>query len=208
MNGLLRQKDKAIWEGSKENFFDNFKYSLAAKFVVSEFLFPRLLLILFLVPFGILLFEYLPERIPQAKGEKEIDTISFLKLVKEKASELGIDEKILSRQLNVGFSGGEKKKNEILQMKILNPYLAILDETDSGLDIDALKVVSDGVNTLRNKNNSFLIITHYQRLLDEIKPDYVHVMSDGQIIKTGKSDLALELEKHGYEWTDNVLKEK
>ena len=134
----------------------------------------------------------------KAKGEKEIDTISFLKLVKEKASELGIDEKILSRQLNVGFSGGEKKKNEILQMKILNPYLAILDETDSGLDIDALKTIANGVNSSRHKEKSFLIITHYQRLLDYIKPDHVHVLSDGKIIKSGKHDLAKQLEKTGY----------
>ena len=137
--------------------------------------------------------------IRKSKGEKEIDTISFLKLVKEKASELGIDEKILSRQLNVGFSGGEKKKNEILQMSMLSPKLSILDETDSGLDIDALKVVSDGVNTLRSKDNSFLIITHYQRLLDYIKPDFVHVLMNGKIIKSGGPELALELEKKGYE---------
>ena len=114
--------------------------------------------------------------IKKAKGEKELDAIEFLKLVKEKAAELKFDEKILSRQLNVGFSGGEKKKNEILQMSILNPKLSILDETDSGLDIDALKIVSEGVNALRNKESSFLIITHYQRLLDYIKPDFVHVL--------------------------------
>ncbi len=134
----------------------------------------------------------------KANGEKELDTISFLKLVKEKSTELGIDEKILSRQLNVGFSGGEKKKNEILQMKILNPNFSILDETDSGLDIDALKIIAKGVNSSRNAKRSFLIITHYQRLLDYIKPDFVHVLSDGKIIKTGCSDLALELEKTGY----------
>ena len=109
--------------------------------------------------------------IKKAKGEKELDAIEFLKLVKQKAGELKFDEKILSRQLNVGFSGGEKKKNEILQMSILNPKLSILDETDSGLDIDALKIVSEGVNALRSKDSSFLIITHYQRLLDYIKPD-------------------------------------
>ena len=136
--------------------------------------------------------------IKKAKGEKEIDTIAFLKLVKEKAKELGIDEKILSRQLNVGFSGGEKKKNEILQMKILDPNLIILDETDSGLDIDALKIISDGVNSSRNKKKSFLVITHYQRLLEYIKPDHVHVLSDGKIVKSGTSELALELEKKGY----------
>ena len=136
--------------------------------------------------------------IRKAKGEKEIDAISFLKLVKEKTSELGIDEKILSRQLNVGFSGGEKKKNEILQMKILDPNLSILDETDSGLDIDALRIIAKGVNSSRNKKKSFLVITHYQRLLDYIKPDFVHVLSDGKIVKTGCSELAEELEKTGY----------
>ena len=135
----------------------------------------------------------------KARGEKELDAIEFLKLVKEKAKELKFDEEKLSRQLNVGFSGGEKKKNEILQMSILNPKLSILDETDSGLDIDALKIVSDGVNSLRNNQNSFLIITHYQRLLNYIKPDFVHVLKDGKIIKTGGFELALELEKQGYE---------
>jgi Fe-S cluster assembly ATP-binding protein len=132
------------------------------------------------------------------RGEKELDTLSFLKLVKEKSYELGIDEKFLSRQLNVGFSGGEKKKNEILQMKILDPNLSILDETDSGLDIDALKIVAKGVNSSRDKKKSFLIITHYQRLLNYIKPDYVHVLSNGKIIKSGCAELAQELEKTGY----------
>ena len=133
------------------------------------------------------------------RGLKELDSLEFLKLVKEKSKNLKIEEKILSRQLNVGFSGGEKKKNEILQMTILEPKLAILDETDSGLDIDALRIVSDGVNSLRNKNRSFLIITHYQRLLDYIKPDFVHVLVNGKIVKTGHSELAQELEKDGYE---------
>jgi Fe-S cluster assembly ATP-binding protein len=137
--------------------------------------------------------------IKKARGEKELDAIEFLKLIKQKAKELKFDEKILSRQLNVGFSGGEKKKNEILQMSILDPKLSILDETDSGLDIDALKVVSEGVNASRNGKKSFLIITHYQRLLDYIKPDYVHVLKNGIIIKSGGSELALELEKNGYE---------
>ena len=136
--------------------------------------------------------------IRKARGEKEIDTLSFLKMVKEKASELGIDENFLSRQLNVGFSGGEKKKNEILQMKILDPNFSILDETDSGLDIDALRIVANGVNSSRNKKKSFLVITHYQRLLNYIKPDFVHVLSDGKIIKSGCSELAEELEKTGY----------
>ena len=136
--------------------------------------------------------------IRKAKGEKELDTLSLLKLIKEKASELNIDEKFLSRQLNVGFSGGEKKKNEILQMKLLEPKLTILDETDSGLDIDALRIVADGVNSHKSKSNAFLIITHYQRLLDYIKPDFVHVLSEGKIIKTGNAALGQELEKTGY----------
>jgi Fe-S cluster assembly ATP-binding protein len=137
--------------------------------------------------------------IKKSRGEKELDAIEFLKLIKQKTKELKFDDKILSRQLNVGFSGGEKKKNEILQMSILNPKLSILDETDSGLDIDALKIVSKGVNALRNKNNSFLIITHYQRLLNYIKPDFVHVLINGKIVKSGGSELAIELEKKGYE---------
>ena len=137
--------------------------------------------------------------IRKVKGLNELDSLDFLKLVKEKAKNLKFEEKILSRHLNVGFSGGEKKKNEILQMTILEPKLAILDETDSGLDIDALRIVSDGVNSLRTKDRSFLIITHYQRLLDYIKPDFVHVLVDGKIAKTGCSELAHELEKVGYE---------
>jgi len=137
--------------------------------------------------------------IKKARGEKELDAIEFLNLVKQKSKELKFDEDKLNRQLNVGFSGGEKKKNEILQMSILNPKLSILDETDSGLDIDALKIVAEGVNSLRKKNNSFLIITHYQRLLEYIKPDFVHVLMNGKIIKSGGPELALELEKKGYE---------
>ena len=134
----------------------------------------------------------------KSKGKKELDTLTFLKLIKEKASELNIDEKFLSRQLNVGFSGGEKKKNEILQMKLLEPKLAVLDETDSGLDIDALRIVAEGVNTSRSNENAFLIITHYQRLLDYIKPDFIHVLSKGKIVKTGGSELGEQLEKSGY----------
>ena len=137
-------------------------------------------------------------KVRKARGEKELDTLSFLKLLKEKSFELGIDEKMLSRQLNVGFSGGEKKKNEILQMKVLDPNLVILDETDSGLDIDALKIIADGVNSSRDKKKSFLVITHYQRLLDYINPDFVHVLSNGKIIKSGCMELAEELEKKGY----------
>ena len=137
--------------------------------------------------------------IKKARGEKELDALEFLNLVKKKAKELKFEEEKLNRQLNVGFSGGEKKKNEILQMSILNPKLCILDETDSGLDIDALRIVADGVNSLRKKDNSFLIITHYQRLLDYIRPDYVHVLINGKIIKSGGPELAIELEKKGYE---------
>ncbi|MDB9784552.1 Fe-S cluster assembly ATPase SufC [Pelagibacteraceae bacterium] len=136
--------------------------------------------------------------IRKARGQKELDTLTFLKKVKVKSKELGIDEKFLSRQLNVGFSGGEKKKNEILQMKLLEPKLSILDETDSGLDIDALRIVADGVNSSKTKDNAFLIITHYQRLLDYIKPDFIHVLSKGKIVKTGDSKLGQELEKSGY----------
>ncbi len=137
--------------------------------------------------------------IRKSNGKKELDALEFLKIVKEKASKLKMDEKILTRQLNVGFSGGEKKKNEILQMSLVEPKMAILDETDSGLDIDALKIVANGVNTLRDKERSFLIITHYQRLLDYIKPDFVHVLMNGKIAKSGCMELAEELEKVGYE---------
>ena len=135
----------------------------------------------------------------KVRGLKELDSLDFLNLIKTKIKKLKIDEKMLNRQLNVGFSGGEKKKNEILQMTILEPKLAILDETDSGLDIDAMKIVADGVNSLRSKDRSFLIITHYQRLLDYIKPDFVHILVDGKVTKTGCSELAVELEKVGYE---------
>ena len=134
----------------------------------------------------------------KVRGLKELDSLDFLNLIKTKIKKLKIDEKMLNRQLNVGFSGGEKKKNEILQMTILEPKLAILDETDSGLDIDAMKIVADGVNSLRSKDRSFLIITHYQRLLDYVKPDFVHILVDGKVAKTGCSELALELEKVGY----------
>lgn len=134
----------------------------------------------------------------KARGEKELDPASFLKLQKQKLTELGMDADMLKRGVNVGFSGGEKKRNEVLQLAMLQPKLAILDETDSGLDIDALKVVADGVNALRAPDRSFLIITHYQRLLDYIKPDVVHVLAKGKIQKTGGPELALELEQKGY----------
>ncbi len=136
--------------------------------------------------------------IRKANGESELNAIEFLKILKEKSTELKIDDEMLARPLNVGFSGGEKKRNEILQMALLEPSFIIMDETDSGLDIDALKVVSNGVNSLRDPDRSFLIITHYQRLLNYIKPDFVHILSDGKIVKTGDWKLALDLEKEGY----------
>lgn len=134
----------------------------------------------------------------KARGLSELDAIDFLKLMKSKCKELGISDDMMKRAVNVGFSGGEKKRNEVLQMAMLEPKVCILDETDSGLDIDALKVVADGVNAMRGGDRSFLVITHYQRLLDYIKPDVVHVMAKGRIIKTGGPELALELEKNGY----------
>jgi len=136
--------------------------------------------------------------IKRAKGEKEINAVEFLNLIKEKSLKLKIDKEMLSRPLNVGFSGGEKKRNEILQMSLLEPNFIVMDETDSGLDIDALKIVSNGVNAMRSNERSFLIITHYQRLLNYIKPDFVHVFSDGKIVKSGDWKLALELENDGY----------
>jgi Fe-S cluster assembly ATP-binding protein len=135
----------------------------------------------------------------KARGEDDLDAASFLRLVREKAGPLNVSDDMLRRPLNVGFSGGEKKRNEILQMALLEPSLAVLDETDSGLDIDALKVVSDGVNTLRGPDRGMVVITHYQRLLDHIVPDVVHVLAAGRIIKSGGKELALELERDGYE---------
>jgi Fe-S cluster assembly ATP-binding protein len=132
-------------------------------------------------------------------GHSEMDALEFAKLMKSKAEELNINTEMLKRDLNVNYSGGEKKKQEILQMSMLSPKMAILDETDSGLDIDALRIVSEGVNKLRNKENSFLVITHYQRLLNYIKPDFVHIIADGRIVKSGDYSLALELEEKGYE---------
>ncbi len=135
-------------------------------------------------------------------GEKELDAAGFLKLIKEKLAEVDMDPKYLQRAVNQGFSGGEKKRNEILQMLTLEPTLSVLDETDSGLDIDALKIVAAGVNKYRDAKRSFLVITHYQRLLKYIEPDFVHVLIDGQIMKSGEKDLALELEEKGYSWLE------
>ena len=137
--------------------------------------------------------------IKKYRKQKELDGVNFLKLLRKKAKILKIDEKLIKRSVNTGFSGGEKKRSEILQMSLLEPKLAILDETDSGLDIDALKIVANGVNKLKNKNRSFLIITHYQRLLNHIVPDKVHILSKGRIVKSGDKNLAIELEKKGYE---------
>jgi Fe-S cluster assembly ATP-binding protein len=134
----------------------------------------------------------------KARGEEEMSAADFLKFVREKAKSLKIDADMLKRPVNVGFSGGEKKRNEILQMAMLEPKMCILDETDSGLDVDAMRLVSEGVNALRDEGRSFLVITHYQRLLDHIQPDVVHIMADGRIVKSGGPDLALEVENNGY----------
>ena len=134
----------------------------------------------------------------KVRGEQEISATDFLKQVRERAKSLQIDAEMLKRPVNVGFSGGEKKRNEILQMAMLEPKMCILDETDSGLDVDAMKLVAEGVNSLRNAERGFLVITHYQRLLDHIKPDVVHIMAEGRIVKTGGPELALEIENNGY----------
>jgi Fe-S cluster assembly ATP-binding protein len=139
-----------------------------------------------------------------ARGEEELDPISTLKLIREKAALVEMDEKFLQRSLNEGFSGGEKKRNEMLQMALLEPRLAVLDETDSGLDIDALKVVANAVNKLRDEERSFIVVTHYQRLLNYIVPDFVHVLYNGVIVKSGGKELALELEDKGYEWVKEL----
>jgi Fe-S cluster assembly ATP-binding protein len=139
-------------------------------------------------------------KIRESKGKKPLDAVSFLKVMKEKMKIVKINQTLLSRSINEGFSGGEKKRNEIFQMAMLDPKLAILDETDSGLDIDALKIVAKGVNKLKSKDNATIIITHYQRLLNYIIPDYVHVLIDGKIVKSGNKNLAQELEKKGYDW--------
>lgn len=139
------------------------------------------------------------------RGQEELDAVSFLKLMKEKMKLVEIDQSMLSRSLNEGFSGGEKKRNEIFQLAMLEPKLAILDETDSGLDIDAIRIVANGVNQLRGKENGILVITHYQRLLDYIVPDFVHVLHDGRIVKSGSKELALELEEKGYDFIKNEV---
>lgn len=137
------------------------------------------------------------------RGEEELDSMDFLSLLKEKSKLVELDQKFLSRSVNEGFSGGEKKRNEIFQMAVLNPTLAVLDETDSGLDIDALRIVANGVNKLKTKENATVVVTHYQRLLDYIIPDFVHVLYKGKIVKSGGKELALELEEKGYDWIKN-----
>jgi Fe-S cluster assembly ATP-binding protein len=141
----------------------------------------------------------------KARGEAELDSMQFLKRVREKLAVLHLKDDLLQRAVNEGFSGGEKKRNEIFQLALLEPRLAILDETDSGLDIDALKNVAEGVNALRSADRAFLVVTHYQRLLDYIKPDVVHVLADGRIVETGGPELALELEAHGYAWVKDRI---
>lgn len=142
------------------------------------------------------------------RGQDPLDAVAFLKLMKEKMALMNIDQSLLSRSLNEGFSGGEKKRNEIFQMAMLQPKLAILDETDSGLDIDAIRIVANGVNKLRSKDNAVLVVTHYQRLLNYIVPDFVHVLYNGRIVKSGKKDLALELEEKGYDFIKNQVNEE
>ncbi len=134
------------------------------------------------------------------RGEQELDAMEFLTLIREKMALMQMDESFLKRAVNEGFSGGEKKRNEILQMSVLQPTLALLDETDSGLDIDALKVVANGINSLRHEDRAMVLVTHYQRLLDYVEPDQVHVLSDGRIVRSGDKSLALELEERGYDW--------
>jgi Fe-S cluster assembly ATP-binding protein len=142
----------------------------------------------------------------KARGLEELDAMEFLTLVKEKLKVLGVEEKLLHRSVNEGFSGGEKKRNEIFQMTLLEPRLCIMDETDSGLDIDALKVVADGVNRLRSPDRAIIVVTHYQRLLNYVIPDYVHVLVDGRIVKSGGKELALELEERGYGWAEEEVR--
>jgi Fe-S cluster assembly ATP-binding protein len=142
------------------------------------------------------------DAVREHRGQEPMDSVSFMKLAREKCKAVNLDQNFLKRGVNEGFSGGEKKRNEIMQMMLLEPSVCILDETDSGLDIDALQVVADGVNSQRSPDRSFIVVTHYQRLLDYIVPDYVHVLADGKIVKSGGKELALELEEKGYSWID------
>ena len=187
-DGDILYNDKSIMkmapeERAREGIFLAFQYPVAIPGVLNGYFLREAL-----------------NSINKAKGKATIKPVEFAKILKEKIKMLKMDESLLGRSVNEGFSGGEKKRNEILHMAILNPSLSILDETDSGLDIDALQIVANGVNSLRDKDNSFLIITHYQRLLNFIVPDFVHVLLDGKIVKSGDRNLALELESKGYSW--------
>ena len=177
--------DKAPEERAQEGLFLAFQYPIEIPGITNAYFLREAL-----------------NSIRKARDEVPLKPVEFSKLAKEKMKLLEMDQSLLNRFLNEGFSGGEKKRNEILQMAILNPSISILDETDSGLDIDALKIVANGVNSLRNEERSFLVITHYQRLLNYIVPDYVHVLVDGRIVKSGDKSLALELEDKGYSWVD------
>jgi len=177
--------DKAPEERAQEGLFLAFQYPIEIPGITNAYFLREAL-----------------NSIRKSRDEVPLKPVEFSKLAKEKMKLLEMDESLLNRFLNEGFSGGEKKRNEILQMAILNPSISILDETDSGLDIDALKIVANGVNSLRNEERSFLVITHYQRLLNYIVPDYVHVLVDGRIVKSGDKSLALELEDKGYSWVD------
>ena len=197
---IARNEDYEVTEGSifykNENIEDLSPEERANKGIFMSFQYPVE------IP-GITVTNFIKTAINsnlKARGEKEMSASVMLKKIREKANLLEIDSKFLSRSLNEGFSGGEKKRNEIFQMAMLEPSLAILDETDSGLDIDALRIVASGVNKIKNSSNAIVIITHYQRLLDHIIPDYVHVLQDGIIAKSGKKDLAMQLEEKGYDW--------
>ena len=182
--------DMAVEERAREGLFMAFQYPIEIPGVSNAYFLRASL-----------------NAIRRQRGEPELDAIDFLKLVKAEMKTVGMREEFLYRSVNEGFSGGEKKRNEVLQMSLLEPKLAILDETDSGLDIDALRVVADGVNRLRSPNRGLIVITHYQRLLDYIVPDHVHVLSGGQIIRSGDASLALELEERGYGWVKELAAE-
>ncbi|MCQ9616458.1 Fe-S cluster assembly ATPase SufC [Paenalcaligenes niemegkensis] len=182
--------DMAVEERAREGLFMAFQYPIEIPGVSNAYFLRASL-----------------NAIRRQRGESELDAIDFLKLVKAEMKTVGMREEFLYRSVNEGFSGGEKKRNEVLQMSLLEPKLAILDETDSGLDIDALRVVADGVNRLRSPDHALVVITHYQRLLDYIVPDFVHVLSNGQIIRSGDASLALELEERGYGWVKELAAE-
>jgi Fe-S cluster assembly ATP-binding protein len=198
---VLAGRDEYVVEGGSvtyqgEDLFDSLPEDRAAKGIFLAFQYPVE------IP-GVTTINFLKTAVNEIRrknGQDPMDAASFLRMMREKSKLVKIDSELLKRSLNEGFSGGEKKRNEIFQMAMLEPTLGILDETDSGLDIDALRIVSDGVNELRNKDRSFIVVTHYQRLLDYIVPDYVHVLYKGRIVKSGTKELAKELEDKGYDW--------